>query len=109
MMYLGTIFGVQLGTVMNEYVLMASLMMLVAYAFYKTLDKAIQMRKHELLNPGDISSGRLSLQVREPLMSDHHVGPMSPLQDKTDFKLSERLQAIMRSEATHFTKSRVTQ
>ena len=48
MMYLGTMFGVQIGSILNEIVLLVSLMLLTGYAFYKTFEKALEMRKHEL-------------------------------------------------------------
>lgn len=87
MMFLGAIFGVQLGRMMNEFVLMVSLMLLLAYAFYKSLDKAIQMRKHELgpalpSHTQNFIGNRLSLQVREPLIHDRlRVGPEDPFEE----------------------------
>lgn len=61
MMYLGTIFGVKIGSIINEVVLMISLMLLLVYAFYKTLDKAIILRKNEYQLMHGVLEGNMSI------------------------------------------------
>lgn len=69
MLYLGTLFGVQIGTILNEAMLAISLAAVLLFVAVKTMQKAIETYKKENVQKLKEASKSLEMQSLVPIDS----------------------------------------